>query len=201
MQLPEMITCDRVGMRLTKAGCSKLFLSAQENRPAPHEGRFHCLTCQVGAANAGVALAPTAEGVEAIRTLCPRCQERTDRLIKGRLCVSCYNRQREVLIGKNRKGGVPRLTRILHKRPILVVDNTGPRTVETDLVVSSAEAVFAMSHSAPGSVAFGWAPGGPRSPQSFMQIGAPEPRRIECRTFAPRRRRSHWTQLSLDLAA
>ena len=95
MQQLDMMRCDRQSMTLTKSGCARLWRSAQDKRPSEWEGRFVCLTCAVGAANAGGSISVTASETEALRTICPRCQRRTLRFIGGRICVSCYNRERE----------------------------------------------------------------------------------------------------------
>ena len=39
--------------------------------------------------------------------ICPRCGKGTTRMILWRKCVNCYNRQRELLAGRNAKGAAP----------------------------------------------------------------------------------------------
>ena len=62
-----------------------------------------CAQCETGAENAGTAL------LEVIPKLCRRCGKTGVRMIGKSLCVSCYNREREVVLGKDRNGHKPRL--------------------------------------------------------------------------------------------
>lgn len=39
--------------------------------------------------------------------ICARCHRGAMRLIWGHICVSCYNREREAVIGRNAKGRAP----------------------------------------------------------------------------------------------
>jgi hypothetical protein len=92
------------------------------DKPAEWEGRYACVTCPLGAVNAGVQLAATASLSEALRTVCPRCLQLRTRFIGGERCVSCYNRERELRIGRNAKGRLPvLLASRLHVRPLIRV--------------------------------------------------------------------------------
>jgi hypothetical protein len=77
----------------------------------PWEGRAHCVGCPVGAVNAGERIedATAARYEAALRKFCPRCSRPASRLINGRFCVSCYNRDREVARGRNCKGNPPKV--------------------------------------------------------------------------------------------
>lgn len=103
--------CDRQAMRLTRAGCARLWESARAEPPKPFEAKWHCRACPIGALHAGSAApdedAAEAAAVIALEDLCPRCYRTGNRLIGDHLCVSCYNRAREVARGKNRKGNRP----------------------------------------------------------------------------------------------
>lgn len=103
---------------MTAGSCAKNFAAAPE---AAKSGRLQgCIDCPVGAAHSGVP--PTTKPAPApltYRSACLRCrrsgQEATSRLL-GRMrlvrghsiCVSCYNREREVLQGANAKGAKPK---------------------------------------------------------------------------------------------
>ena len=101
----ELFQCTARACRLTRKGCASIWTRAQEKRPEPWEGSWHCRDCSIGAANAGKAPEPQVD--DALERLCPRCGRLTDRMIKGRLCISCYNREGEVRRGRNRKGHYP----------------------------------------------------------------------------------------------
>ena len=149
-----MFDCARRRLRLSVPGCARLFLSARADRPLPHEGRHGCLGCPVGAAHAGVELPPS-PAIEALHAVCPRCRRVNGRIIHGRLCVSCYNREREVRVGRNRKGGVPRLAARLHRVRIAVTDGAGhARVVERD-AVDLAEMLISTAQAATGPVTIG----------------------------------------------
>lgn len=60
-----------------------------------------CKRCSVGAAHAGGQPAP------ATARECIRCDRRGGKLVRGLLCVSCYNRQQEVVKGRDRRGRTP----------------------------------------------------------------------------------------------
>lgn len=101
----ELFECKVRKARLTKKGCAGQWTAAQQLKPEPWESRWHCRSCQTGAVSAGVSQPNHKD--EALAKLCPRCGRLTDRMIKGKLCISCYNREREVARGKNRKGHIP----------------------------------------------------------------------------------------------
>lgn len=64
--------------------------------------RILCRACSIGAMHSGeLPVLLTA------RTLCARCGRSDQRLIRGSICVSCYNRERELIAGKNAKGSFP----------------------------------------------------------------------------------------------
>lgn len=155
----EMMRCDRRNMTLSRPGCAKLWLSAntgeKDRRPKPWEGRAACVACPLGATNAGVEQSPVAGAVESIRMICPRCERPAQRLIHDRLCVSCYNREREVRIGRDRKGNRPGLTDRLHGVSLAITDATGTTRIRQVEVVSCVEAMIAAARKATGWMAFG----------------------------------------------
>jgi hypothetical protein len=153
----EMMRCDKRSMTLSKAGCARLWLSAQEkeNRPKEWEGRFSCIGCRVGAMSAGKSMPVTAEAVEAWRMVCPRCRKPAQRMIKERFCISCFNRAAEVLRGKNSKGNPPKiLLDRLHSEIVVVSDGATTRIVSEDSVVDLAEVIVLHARTASGALAF-----------------------------------------------
>lgn len=106
----QTFRCERHagGLTLTPAGCARLYQRAKVEARDPSCRLWECRGCAVGASHAGEpAPAP------APSRACPRCGARAARLIRARagwpVCVSCYNREREVLRGRNARGGRPRL--------------------------------------------------------------------------------------------
>jgi hypothetical protein len=151
----EVFRCDRRQMTLSRPGCAKLWESALRNRPEPYEGRFACLACPIGAANAGKPIIVTASATELLRMVCPRCRNPASRLIHSRLCISCYNRHREALAGKNAKGGRPLLCDKLHVQRVAVSDGRVERIVRQNNVVDAPEVMFLLAKSARAVMSFG----------------------------------------------
>jgi hypothetical protein len=149
----KMFRCDKQNMTLSMLGCAKLWLSTVELRPHPWEGRFNCIACPIGAANAGRPVVATAQSAELLRTVCPRCRQRSARIIQNRLCISCYNRDREVRFGKNAKGSTPTL--MLAPIAIAVISPDTIKTVEHPMMTGVTEAMIAAARSATSSIYFG----------------------------------------------
>lgn len=75
------------------------------------DGRRHprwvsCSGCATGAEHAGVRVQDMPPALAEMR-ICARCELESSRIIRGYLCVSCYNREREYRIGRNAKGKPP----------------------------------------------------------------------------------------------
>jgi hypothetical protein len=148
-----MFRCERHRMTLSTASCAKLWEAAQRQRLNPWESHAACRTCSIGAANAGRPLPVPA--AEELRMTCNRCRRRAARLIRGRLCISCYNREQEALKGRNAKGGRPRLCDILHVEHVAVIEGAVVRQVLHENVVSPVEVMIALAKRAKAPIAFG----------------------------------------------
>jgi hypothetical protein len=77
---------------------------------------FACTGCSIGATHSGKAI-QTSPDVAHRSGECIRCRRQdVRRQIAGALCVPCYNREREVLKGRNAKGAYPTvLSKTLHR--------------------------------------------------------------------------------------
>jgi hypothetical protein len=152
--VPEMMRCDRLQMTLSRPGCARLWEAAARKRPEAWEGRAACRNCSIGAANAGKKVDPSTVALDEIRMVCSRCTRTASRLINNELCVSCYNRHREVLVGRNAKGHRPLLADVLHRQIIAVIERDGDRMVRSSLAVGAAELMIAAARRASGPIAF-----------------------------------------------
>lgn len=154
----ETFRCDRQAMTLTRGGCARLWESLKDKPPQPFEGRWQCRACPIGAAHAGVAEpqaeADTAATEIALEGLCPRCERKGNRLIGGHLCVSCYNRAREIVRGKNRKGNPPKVVQArLAPLTLIVADPEAAHTSRATIfasVTGGAEAMLTAAKAAHG---------------------------------------------------
>ena len=71
--------------------------------------REQCLYCPIGAAHAGAPERMKTVG----KCTCSRCHTESSRLMSSGICVSCYNRQREVAAGRMRPITPGRFLRIV----------------------------------------------------------------------------------------
>ena len=92
----------RSNLRLTKAGCATQFISAQKANIETSLQLMHCQSCSIGEVNAGIKATPV------LPKICVRCEHNSFRRLCGKLlCLSCYNRAREKVIGRNARGSTP----------------------------------------------------------------------------------------------
>lgn len=94
--------CERLSATLSVSSCATMWKQANHENV---ERLSRCKTCPLGAVHAG----ETAASMSPLMgtAVCARCHRGATRLIGKHLCISCYNRQREVLVGKNSKGSRP----------------------------------------------------------------------------------------------
>lgn len=91
---PPTFECLRLHAWLSPDACAENFT----------RGRYHqCVGCTVGCRHAGL---DPGERESFRRKPCYRCVRAGVRQVCG-LCISCYNREREVLVGINAKGDFP----------------------------------------------------------------------------------------------
>jgi hypothetical protein len=157
--LPQLVACERHEMRLTQAACSRFWQSANPVPPPQWEGRHACYRCPVGAARTGVTMDPLQGLRDGLAKVCCRCCRTAVRIVAGRFCPSCYNRAREVRVGRNRKGGVPRIVAgRLGVARVVAVEGGQVEHLEA-VAAGPLELVLWRVRAARGALAFGWAPG------------------------------------------
>lgn len=107
----EAFTCPRHagGLRLTPAACAAMWRRGKAADPL--DSIALCQGCAIGAGHAGEPMAAPAPSVPP--KVCVRCGAvcglAGPRLVPSRgVCVSCYNREREIARGADRRGKVPR---------------------------------------------------------------------------------------------
>ncbi len=94
--------CERQRATLSTVACQASWRRADELSDGSHHS---CRLCPVGAVHAGE-VAASMSPLKGTMT-CARCHRTSARLIGSMVCVSCYNRQRELECGRNAKGTAP----------------------------------------------------------------------------------------------
>jgi hypothetical protein len=158
-EFPALFTCQRHpgNLKLTPAACAAAWTRARRNAEADQIRLAPCVGCQVGASNAGAKVRPAAP-VQATASVlsCVRCgQSGGRRLVGSRLCVSCYNREREYLTGRNAKGGPCSHHVPLYCATVGSVGETGSvQPLQVDWIASPIEALLTIAR-ATGVTTFG----------------------------------------------
>lgn len=135
----QYFRCDRYRATLSVSACARMWRAANREGDETHS---LCLRCPIGAAHAGETAASMSPLKGAV--VCGRCHRRTERLIRGHICVSCYNREREIRIGKNAKGTAPSKLRPLSRRHVYYLEGSEPKTLTLDLSAATDELIVAI---------------------------------------------------------
>lgn len=102
----DLFVCTRHRGELTLSPQSCAGLWKRAHKDAVHDAGHAlqpCLGCAIGAQHAGMPQ-PT---LPAPACLCAWCGRTSIRLARG-LCISCYNRLKEYVVGRDRRGHLPR---------------------------------------------------------------------------------------------
>jgi hypothetical protein len=166
--IPEMpgatfFDCSRLHAGLTTRACTDMWRAANQARSERHTA---CRSCFVGATHAGVSNASRSPIRNAM--VCGRCGRGATRLIKKHLCVSCANRQYELIKGRNARGMVPTKLAPLAARRVLYMSNGRVHLIRSEHTTNSAELIIATLRDAVHTVAFAW-PGVASRPWSAMR--------------------------------
>lgn len=150
----RFFTCVRLHASLTVPACAERWRTAAD----PHAERYNaCRACPIGAAHSGIAHANESSLRGSL--VCSRCQRGQMRLIRGNLCVSCYNREREVIKGRNARGDVPTKLSKLDPRTICYSSNGAVHIARTARTTGATEMLVSTLRDAPHQVRFGWRAG------------------------------------------
>lgn len=107
----KMFRCDKLHATMQTSSCGERWSVANENSDGVYSA---CVNCPLGAQHAGVGEINRSPLRGAL--VCARCHMGATRLIRRHLCVSCMNRQYEVLKGRNARGGMPKKLRQFDRR-------------------------------------------------------------------------------------
>ena len=102
-QSVRLFHCQTHRCDLSQTSCAERFKSAQGLHPTEIADNLHrCKRCRTGAAHADIRAKP------AMPRTCVRCKASGTKLVRHLLCVPCFNRQMEVVNGRDRRGHPPR---------------------------------------------------------------------------------------------
>jgi hypothetical protein len=143
--------CDRYAATLSTEACAGMW---REGNHLNSEKRLRCKVCPIGAVHAG----ETAASMSPLKgsLICGRCHVGATRLIGKHLCVSCYNRQRELLAGKNAKGTRPIKLAPLSLRRLRYKAGKAVKTLCMPLSVDTEELMVTVLRDSQDTVKFGW---------------------------------------------
>lgn len=142
----DYFACERLRATLKVETCAARYKTAIAG-----EVNIGCWRCPVGAKHCGEEIKPRSIGES---KLCARCLEYSQRIVHNRLCVTCYNRTREVLVGKNAKGTKPRDLQIYPEQVRVMRDGTW-RVVRINNTSKFTETVVSAARQEPGAT-FAW---------------------------------------------
>ena len=146
-------------------GCLSSLYCAAQHRLANSKDyintqrRTCCRFCSVGALHAGEKESDTCSRLYK-SMLCSRCQRVSNRLIHGRLCVSCFNRALEQKKGLNAKGHALKIIRYFYKINLMTVKNNVVQIKIVENVMSLQEAIFSVLLTEKDQILFAESEGG-----------------------------------------
>jgi len=167
----KFFRCEAFRATLSVKGCATRWVEAQGGARARgaaandavdalYDARAsldRCRSCAIGAAHAGYT--PIHYSPLFGASICPRCGRGTTRMIHGRRCISCYNREREMKAGRNARGNRPSE---LLQNPLrtvelrVAIDNT-VRPIRDRDTTGAAETMVQLLRTTKGELGFGFA--------------------------------------------
>lgn len=142
--------CARLRATLSTESCAARHLGA-----CGGDDRVSCRGCPIGALHSGRGQVPASRLTE---RMCSRCLKRPQRMVKSRLCVSCYNRTREVHRGANAKGVPPRKLPMVYAGILAMgLPDSGWRVARVESVSRFVETVVSVAAREQAAGHFTWA--------------------------------------------
>ena len=144
--------CDRLNATLSQQSCAANYKASV--RPSDAERLHHCRNCPVGAKHCGgqaVKLSVYYGG-----NICSRCRRPAGRIIHKRICVSCQNREYEIIKGKNAKGQRPVHLLPLRQQRIKALVAGNAVELSLDRGVDKIELILSVLRNQQGEIMFGF---------------------------------------------
>jgi hypothetical protein len=151
----KLFRCEPYRATLTTIACSKRWRESQTTRGQDSSQVEKCRGCPLGAIHSGEQ--PVFYSALFDMAICPRCRRGATRIIGNTRCISCYNREREWVSGKNAKGTKPvRLKPLNRRRVRYATPGHVISDYEADLCVDTLELMVSVLRAARGRVSFGF---------------------------------------------
>lgn len=144
--------CSRLRATLASTSCADMWRKA--NGGEDEGARGNCKLCPIGAVHAGEVAASMSPLKNTLT--CARCHRGATRLIGKHVCVSCYNRAREFVLGRNAKGTAPIHAQKLSPRRVRYLLGDEVRIVSRQLTADTDELIVALLRDSRKKVVFAW---------------------------------------------
>lgn len=155
--------CERQRATLSTEACASMW---REGNHENIESRAGCKACPIGAMHAGESEASMSQLRGMV--LCARCHRGATRLIHEHLCVSCQNRQYEIVKGKNAKGTAPSRLPPLQPRRLWFMAGSTPTVVARKLTADVTELMVAALRDSKQHVRFAFKAMAPKRAQAAL---------------------------------
>lgn len=165
----RVFECPQHRVTMMEVSCRAAYKEAKETGRDGRRAR--CIGCPIGALHSGETIQATSD-TGRYGLFCVRCRRTSNdctdsrqvgsmRLVRNLVCVSCYNREREVVRKQNAKGGEPRKWAGLRPITVIGVADDGTKTVLTlPMGIDMTEAILTL-HRRTGLTRFYPAPPAP----------------------------------------
>jgi len=152
----DLFTCpNHAGnLKISESSCASMWQRARTLRNESFNPVEACCGCRIGAKCAGFDDAPEERKIGLIDHICTRCHRPATRFVYGRICISCYNRGREVLIGKNARGAVPKYLPPMINVSVSYQEDGVLQQVNMDQVIDETEARLSIVRKSSHVLAF-----------------------------------------------
>lgn len=144
--------CAPYNSTMSTGSCAGMYRAEKGRQNGRHP---HCSGCPIGAVHAGER-PPAAAGMFGAK-ICPRCTFPATRIVRG-VCVSCINREYEVVRGVNAKGSPPSRLKPLYPLALTYTADGESRSTCFPRVTGRIEAMLRVLRTQQGEVEFAWAP-------------------------------------------